>query len=120
MLKLNRFGRQIHHTLSAPCIVSQTLSKAAAAIKPATADLTAEQAISALWAVAVLGYLDQKDLLTGLFNAAATAIAAAPDSVSIPYLGRLCEAQTIVLDRMGGNAPKLPDQVRPLGFLSKS
>lgn len=86
------------------------LSKAAGAVKAGAAELSPEQAIHAAWGLALLGSGD-KDALAALLAAAGGAISAAPDSVSVQALATLCEAQTLILDRLGAQAPKLPDQV---------
>lgn len=52
-----------------------------------------------------------KETLSALFASIGKAVAAAPDAVPIKVLGALCEAQALTLDRMGGQAPRLPDQV---------
>eukprot|EP00879_Flechtneria_rotunda_P001647 GHRR01001807.1.p1 GENE.GHRR01001807.1~~GHRR01001807.1.p1 ORF type:complete len:551 (+),score=256.25 GHRR01001807.1:137-1789(+) len=87
------------------------LTKAAAAIKGAAADLSTEQQIQAAWSLALLGQGD-KDLYSSLFGVLGSAIAAAPDSASIPLLAKLAEAQMLVADKLGGQAPKLPEQVQ--------
>ena len=87
----------------------QALSKAAAAIKAGAADLSPEQAVDAAWALALLG-ADAAALAPPL-AAAGAAVAAAPDCVPVQALAALCEAQTLALDRLGSNAPKLPEQV---------
>ncbi|KAF8059097.1 hypothetical protein HT031_005269 [Scenedesmus sp. PABB004] len=86
------------------------LSKAAALVKGATAELSAEQQICAAWSFALLGAAD-KDLYAGLFTALGGALSSAPDSVSVPLLAQLAEAQLLVADKLGAQAPKLPEQV---------
>jgi hypothetical protein len=86
------------------------LSKAAAAVKGATSALSAEQKIYAAWSFALLGHAD-KDLYAGLFKELGASLSTAPDSVSVPLLGYLAEAQLLVSESLGAQAPKLPDQV---------
>lgn len=50
-------------------------------------------------------------MYAGLFKELGAALSAAPDSVSVPLLGYLAEAQLLVADKLGGQAPKLPEQV---------
>lgn len=52
-----------------------------------------------------------KNLYASLFNAVGAALSAAPDCVPVPLLACLAEAQLLVADKMGGQAPKLPEQV---------
>ena len=52
-----------------------------------------------------------KDVLTSLFSAIGKAVTSAPDSLTPKVLAALFEAQTLTLDRMGAQGPKLPDQV---------
>jgi hypothetical protein len=52
-----------------------------------------------------------KDLYASLFSAVGAALTAAPDCVPVPLLACLAEAQLLVNDKMGGQAPKLPEQV---------
>lgn len=85
------------------------LSKASSTIKAAAADLPPTQAIHAAWALALLG--GDKEALSALLAAAGAAVAAAPDGVSVQDLAVLCEAQTLAIDKWGGQAPKLPEQV---------
>ncbi|KIY94756.1 hypothetical protein MNEG_13206 [Monoraphidium neglectum] len=89
---------------------AQALTKATAAIKAGAAELSTEQAIHAAWGLALLGSAD-KDALSALLTAAGGAIAAAPDSVSVQAAAALCEAQTLILDRLGAQGPKVSDQV---------
>lgn len=53
-----------------------------------------------------------KDLYSSLFNAIGAAVTSAPDCVPVPLLGCLAEAQLLVADKLGAQAPKLPAQVR--------
>ncbi|GBF92217.1 hypothetical protein Rsub_05299 [Raphidocelis subcapitata] len=85
------------------------LAKASAAIKAGAGELSTEQAIHAAWGLALLG--GDKDAFAALLSAAGAAVAAAPDCVSVQALAALCEAQTLAIDRLGTQAPKLPDQV---------
>jgi hypothetical protein len=52
-----------------------------------------------------------KELHGALFAALGAALTAAPDSVPVRALALLAEAQLMVGDKLGGAAPKLPDQV---------
>ncbi len=52
-----------------------------------------------------------KELHAALFSALGGALTAAPDSVPVQALALLAEAQLMVADKLGGAAPKLPDQV---------
>lgn len=52
-----------------------------------------------------------KDLYAGLFKELGASLSTAPDAVSVPLLGYLAEAQLMVSDKLGAQAPKLPDQV---------
>ncbi|KAI8472216.1 MAG: mitochondrial F1F0 ATP synthase associated protein [Monoraphidium minutum] len=88
----------------------QALSKAAAAIKAGAGELSAEQAIHAAWGLALLGSAD-KDVFSALLSSAGSAVSAAPDAVPVRAAAALCEAQTLILDRLGAQGPKLPDQV---------
>jgi hypothetical protein len=52
-----------------------------------------------------------KDLYASLFNAVGAAVTSAPDCVPVPLLACLAEAQLLVADKLGAQAPKLPEQV---------
>uniref|UniRef100_A0A383WKK8 RAP domain-containing protein n=1 Tax=Tetradesmus obliquus TaxID=3088 RepID=A0A383WKK8_TETOB len=86
------------------------LSKAAGVIKAAVGELSTEQQVYAAWSFALLGQAD-KDLYSSLFNAIGAAVTSAPDCVPVPLLGCLAEAQLLVADKLGAQAPKLPAQV---------
>jgi uncharacterized protein YihD (DUF1040 family) len=81
------------------------LSKAAAGIKGAAGQMTAEQQIYAAWSLALLGGGD-KDTFGALFSALGAQLASAPDSVTVQQLALLAEATV-----MAGDKAKLPDQV---------
>lgn len=85
-------------------------TKAAAAIKGAVGQLSAEQQVHAAWSLALLGGGD-KDVFGALFSALGAQLAAAPDSLPVQQLALLAEAQVMVGDKLGAQAPKLPEQV---------
>lgn len=58
-----------------------------------------------------------KELYSGLFSALGTVITTAPDSLSVPTLGALAEAQLLVADKLGTGAPALPEQVGKQSFV---
>lgn len=76
----------------------------AAALKTAAPQLTPAHAIDAAWALGVLGAGD-KEAVSALFNVAASAISAAPDSLSPAQVAALYEAAALTPEA------KLPEQV---------
>lgn len=89
---------------------TQTLAKASNLIKSGAGELSVEAAVWATWSMALLQQFD-KDVLTSLFSGIGKAVSSAPDSLTPKVLAALFEAQTLTLDRMGAQGPKLPDQV---------
>jgi hypothetical protein len=73
---------------------------------------THQPACCSAWCACFAALLQaDKDLYASLFSAVGAALTAAPDCVPVPVLACLAEAQLLVNDKMGGQAPKLPVQV---------